>query len=124
MYRLLGDCYAADNNPQEAISAYRKAIKLNPQDAASMSALGCLFDGQGENPEITLMFCRESVGLAPDNGLFRYRLGRLYSNQGRFEDALKEFKKAEQFGYDASADIKEIEKNHPEYTRRQHRGKA
>ena len=124
VYRLLGDCYAADNNPQEAISAYRKAIKLNPQDAASMSALGCLFDGQGENPEITLMFCRESVGLAPDNGLFRYRLGRLYSNQGRFEDALKEFKKAEQFGYDASADIKEIEKNHPEYTRRQHRGKA
>jgi tetratricopeptide (TPR) repeat protein len=124
VYRFLGDCYAADNSPQEAISAYRKAIKLNPQDAASMSSLGCLFDVQGENPEITLMFCRESVGLAPDNGLFRYRLGRLYSNQSRFEDALKEFKMAVKLGYDASADIKEIEKNHPEYTRRQHRGKA
>lgn len=124
VYRCLGDCYAAENNPQKAISAYRKAVKLNPQDAAAMSALGCLFAVQGENPEITLMFCRESVGLAPDNGLFRYRLGRLYSSQNRFEDALREFKKAHQLGYDALEDIKEIEKNHPENTRRQHRDKA
>ncbi|UCD79283.1 MAG: tetratricopeptide repeat protein [Desulfobacterales bacterium] len=116
VHRCLGDCYAADNLHQEAISAYRKAIKLNPQDAASMSALGCLFEAQGENPEITLMFCRESVGLAPENGLFRYRLGRLYSKQRRFEDALREFKMAQQLGYDASEDIKEIEKNHPEHT--------
>ena len=124
VYRYLGDCYAAENKPQEAISAYRRAIKLNPQDAASMSALGCLFEAQGENPEITLMFCRESVGLAPDNGLFRYRLGRLYSSQNRFEDALKEFKKAEQLGYDSSEEIRAIEKNHPEDTRRQPRDQA
>ena len=120
VHRCLGDCYAADSRVQEAISAYRKAIKLNPQDAAAMSALGCLFEVQGENPEITLMFCRESVGLAPENGLFRYRLGRLYSKQRRFEDALREFKMAEQLGYDASEDIEEIEKNHPEHTRSQH----
>jgi tetratricopeptide (TPR) repeat protein len=118
--RCLGDCYAAGNLVQEAIAAYRKAIKLNPRDAASMSALGCLFEVQGENPEITLMFCRESVGLAPENGLFHYRLGRLYSKQSRFEDALREFKTAQQLGYDASEEIKEIEKNHPEYTGSQH----
>jgi tetratricopeptide (TPR) repeat protein len=109
VYRYLGDCYAANNMQAEAIAAYRKAIKLNPQDAASMSALGCLFDEQGENPEITLVFCRESVGLAPESGLFRYRLGRLYFNLDRFDDALREFKKAEQLGYDASEDIKTIE---------------
>jgi len=124
VYRYLGDCYAAENKPQDAVSAYRKAIKLNPQDAAAISALGCLFEDQGENPEITLMFCQESVGLAPENGLFRYRLGRLYANQNRFEDALKEFRKAAQLGYDASEEIKAIEKNHPEDTRRQHRGQA
>lgn len=109
VYRYLGDCYAANNMQPEAIAAYRKAIKLNPQDAASMSALGCLFDEQGENPEVTLVFCRESVGLAPESGLFRYRLGRFYFNQDRIDDALREFKKAEQFGYDASEDIKAIE---------------
>jgi len=106
VYRYLGDCHAADNMTQEAIAAYRKAIKLNPQDAASISALGCLFEARGENPEITLMFCRESVGLAPDNALFRYRLGRLYFNQNRLDDALSEFQKAQELGHDAADDIK------------------
>jgi len=109
VYRYLGDCHAAGNMPQEAIAAYRKAIKLNPQDAASMSALGCLFEAQGENPEITLMFCRESVGLAPDNALFRFRLGQVYAGQNRLDQALSEFQKAQNLGYDAAADIKEIE---------------
>jgi tetratricopeptide (TPR) repeat protein len=106
IYRYLGDCHAANSQSREAIAAYRKAIKLNPQDAASMSALGCLFESQGENPEITLMFCRESVGLAPNNALFRYRLGRLYSNQNRLEEALSEFEKAQKLGYEATDDIK------------------
>lgn len=109
VYRYLGDCHAAANMPREAIAAYRKAIKLNPQDAASMSALGCLFEDQGENSEITLIFCRESVELAPDNALFRYRLGRLYSNQNRLDQALDEFQQAQKLGYDAADDIKEIE---------------
>jgi len=108
VHRYLGDCYAAGNLTQDAITAYKKAIRHNPQDAASMSALGCLFDDQGENPEITLMFCRESVGLSPENGLFRYRLGRLYFKQNRLDEALKEYKKANQFGYDAARDIQEI----------------
>ncbi len=109
VYRYLGDCRAAGNMPREAITAYRKAIKLNPQDAASMSALGCLFEDQGENSEITLMFCRESVGLAPDNALFRYRLGRLYSNQNSLDEAISEFQQAQKLGYDCRDDIKAIE---------------
>jgi tetratricopeptide (TPR) repeat protein len=124
VYRYLGDCCAAVDSPQDALTAYRKAVKLNPRDAASVSALGCLFEAQGENPEITLMFCRESVELAPGNGLFRYRLGRLYFKQGRFEDALQEFRKAVELGYDAAREIEEIEKSHPGDTRRQHRDQA
>ncbi len=108
VYRYLGECYAAANLTLDAISAYKKAIRHNPHDAASLSALGCLFDDQNENPEITLMFCRESVGLSPENGLFRYRLGRLYFKQNRCDDALKEYQKAEQFGYNAARDIQEI----------------
>lgn len=107
VYRYLGDCYAAEKMADSAIAAYKKAIKLNPSDAASLSALGCLFDDQGENPEIALMFCRESVALAPENGLFRYRLGRLYHRQNRFDDAIKELKKAKRLGY-ADADANEL----------------
>ena len=105
VYRYLGDCYAVSGMPEEAVSAYKKAIKQNPNDAASMSALGCLFDETGENPEIAVMFCRESVALSPENGLFHYRLGRLYYNQKRFEEALKEFNLANRLGYDSADDI-------------------
>ncbi len=107
-HRYLGECYAAENMIREAITAYKKAIRLNPHDAASMSALGCLLDDQGENPEITLMFCRESVGISPENGLFRYRLGQLYFKQNRLDDALAEYKKAEQFGFDVASDIQKL----------------
>ena len=108
VYRYLGDCYAADHMPQAAISAYKKAIKYNPHDASAMSALGSIFDDQGENPEITLMFLRESVALSPENGLFHHRLGRHFSNQHRLNNALKEFVKAKSFGYDATEDIRAI----------------
>ncbi|MGD8344262.1 MAG: hypothetical protein PVH53_11735, partial [Desulfobacterales bacterium] len=48
--------------------------------------------------------------LAPENGLFRYRLGQLYHKQNRLEDALKEFKEAQRLGKDAADLILKIEK--------------
>ena len=101
-FRYLGECYTSIGKAAEAIVAYKTAIKQNPSDAASLSAMGCLFDEQGENLEISVMFCKESVQLSPENGLFRYRLGQLYLKQNRLDDALKEFKKADSLGQDAS----------------------
>jgi tetratricopeptide (TPR) repeat protein len=91
-FRYLGECCAAIGDEDAAISAYKKAIKHNPSDAASLSAMGCLFDERDENPEIALLFCQESVRLSPENGLFRFRLGQLYLKENRLTDALKEFK--------------------------------
>ena len=108
VYRYLGECYAGLDRIESAITAYKKALKLNPGDAASLSALGCLFDEQGENPEIALMFCRESVGLSPENALFRHRLGQLYLKQDRLEEALEEFTKANNLGYGNTEDIKKL----------------
>ncbi len=109
VFRYLGECYTSIGKVPDAIVAHKKAIKNNPSDAASLSAMGCLFDEQGENPEISVMFCQESVQLSPENGLFRYRLGQLYFKQNRLDDALKEFKKAELLGQDASEYITKIQ---------------
>ena len=109
VFRYLGECHTSIGQIDDAIAAYKKAIKQNPSDAASLSALGFLFDKQGENPEISMMFCQESVKLSPENGLFRYRLGQLYLKQNRLDDALKEFKKADSLGHDASEYIKKIQ---------------
>jgi len=101
-FRHLGECYQATGTLDKAAGAYQKAIKLNPNDAAALSALGHLFDTLGENFDIALMFCRQSIEISPDNGLFRHRLGTLYLKQNRFEEALQAFKKAKKLGHDSS----------------------
>jgi len=100
-FRCLGDCNKAINKIDEAIVSYKKAIKLNPNDADSLSTLGYLFDIKDENAEIATIFCRQSAEISPDNGLFRHRLGRLYFKQNQYEDALKEFQKANDLGCDS-----------------------
>ncbi len=109
-FRYLGECFAAMNMTDEAVSAYKKAIRQNPNDADSLSALGYLFDLQGENPEITTIFCQQSVDISPDNGLFRHRLGSLYLKRDQLEDALEQFQKADELGHDSKALIKKITK--------------
>jgi tetratricopeptide (TPR) repeat protein len=108
IFRYLGECYASLERTEPAMAAYKRAIKFNPGDAASLSALGCLFDEQGENPEIAVMFCRESVGLSPENGLFRHRLGQLYLKQNQLDEALKEFSEANKLGYGNTEVIQKI----------------
>jgi tetratricopeptide (TPR) repeat protein len=108
-YRYLGECYAGIGMRAEAISAYQNAIKQNPHDAASMSALGSLFSENGENLEIAEVFCRESVELSPENALFHYRLGRLYHRQNRLQEALKSFSQANRFGHDAADEVEKIQ---------------
>jgi tetratricopeptide (TPR) repeat protein len=106
--RLLGDCLVQLGLSEKAVGAYRKAVKANPGDSLALSALGGLFIEKGENPEIALVFCRESVRLAPDNPLFRQRLGRLYSKLDRLDEALKEFEHAGRLGRDSAEDIRSI----------------
>jgi tetratricopeptide (TPR) repeat protein len=106
--RLLGDGYARLQLPQKAIRAYQRAVKANPADSLALSALGQLFDEKGENPEIALLFCKESVRLAPDNPTFRKRLGSLYFKLNRLEAALKEFEQAARLGQDCAEDLRRV----------------
>jgi len=109
-YRFLGECCAAMNLTDDAVSAYKKAILYNPNDADSLSALGYLFDLQGENPEITTIFCQQSVDISPENGLFRHRLGSLYLKRNQLEEALVQFQKANELGHESKQIIKKIQK--------------
>jgi tetratricopeptide (TPR) repeat protein len=108
--RSLGECCSALNMTDDAIFAYKKAIRQNPNDAESLSALGFLFDLLGENPEITTIFCQQSVDISPENGLFRHRLGSLYLKRNQLEDALAQFEKAHNLGYNSKDSIKKIKK--------------
>lgn len=108
-HSLMGRCLACLGRSEEALAAYKKAIKFNPNDAAALSALGTLYDTRGENPDICLTFCRQSVALAPNNGLFRLRLARLYHKHNQLEQALAEYENATTLGCDARQQIAEIQ---------------
>ena len=107
---FLGQCYEALERPREAVAAYKRAVKQNPADAASLSAIGHLFDLQGENPEIATLFCRQSVALEPASGLYRHRLGRLLLKQDQLEAALEAFEAALARGYDAREEIQNLQR--------------
>ena len=75
--RTLAACYASLEMPRDAAALYSRAVKLNPQDAESFSMLGRLYNVIGENPEIALLFCQQSVAIAPENEIYRQRLDKL-----------------------------------------------
>ena len=118
----LGECYAAMEMNKEAVSTFKTAIKKNAGDTVALSGLGWLYHRLGQNAEIALLFCRQSVEIDPDNGLHRFRLGRLLAKDGLFHEALAEYKAAAQLGYDAAAaiedtnrqlELKDSEHSHP-----------
>jgi Flp pilus assembly protein TadD len=109
VHSLTGRCLACTGRSEEAVAAYRRAIKINPNDAAALSALGTIYDAKGENPDISITFCRQSVEVSPDNGLYRLRLARLYHKHNQLEEALTEYETASALGCDARRQIAEIQ---------------
>jgi tetratricopeptide (TPR) repeat protein len=104
----LGEIFTATGMLDEAEAAYNKAIKINPNDAASLSSLGLLYQDNGRNRDIAMTFCRQSVEIVPDNGLYRQRLGKIYLKQGLLSDARNEFEKAEELGCESGQYIDEV----------------
>jgi tetratricopeptide (TPR) repeat protein len=100
-HRYLGEVYRRLAMEAAAVTAFQKALKYNPNDPAALSTLGWLLDHQGENFDIALTFCEQSVAIEPENGLYRYRLGRLYLKAGRPQDAHFQLVRAQTLGFDS-----------------------
>ena len=110
VYSLLGDCFAALGQSEDAVAAYKKALRLNANDAASLSGLGWLYTTMDKNADIAQSFCRHSTDISPQNGLYRYRLGRIYYKDGRLEEAKQEFQTAVDLNHEpASIYLEKVE---------------
>lgn len=108
-HRYLGKCHEVLNHNETAIEAYRSAIKENPNDAESLSALGHLFSRKEKDLEIARVFCEQSVQLSPANGLYRLRLGELYLKSNHLTGALQEFQEAGRLGQEVAKEIEAVE---------------
>lgn len=101
----LGECCEALHLTDEAVTHYETTIKKNPADACALSALGDLYDQKAENPEISTLFCEKAVEMSPENGLFQFRLGKVYFRQDQPEKALSAYSKALDLGYPAESEL-------------------
>jgi tetratricopeptide (TPR) repeat protein len=96
----LGECYLALKDTRRAVKAFKKAIQLNGNEAGALSELGWLYHQMGKNAEIAELFCRQSVSIAPENGLYQFRLGKLLTSRGLYEEARQALENASDLGYD------------------------
>lgn len=108
-HKLLGDCLTALGSIRKAIQAYKTAVKINPEDAESLSSLGWLYSRIDESLDVAEVLCAQSVRLAPDNGLFRHRLGLACLQQGKRDAALAEFEAAVARGHDSRPQIARVQ---------------
>jgi tetratricopeptide (TPR) repeat protein len=108
LYSHMGRCLSDLQQTEPAIRAYKKAIKLNPNDAAALSGLGALYVQKGENLDICTTFCRQSVIIEPQNSLYRLRLAQCYQEQSQWDQALTEYEKVAELGRDVEKQLTEI----------------
>ena len=78
---------------EEAIAAFRKAIELDPQNAAAHYALGGALLRKGWGEEAIAEF-RKATELAPQSAAAHSALGGALLRKGRGEEAIAEFRKA------------------------------
>ena len=90
-YRI-GLCYKADKKNLEALRAFQKSLKEDPQFYLSMMEQSDIYLEMGSNRE-ALHFAKEAVALNENNLDFQKKLAFLYIDSGRFEESLTCLKK-------------------------------
>ncbi|MBM4366937.1 MAG: tetratricopeptide repeat protein, partial [Deltaproteobacteria bacterium] len=88
-----GQIYLKDGYPGDAISSFRKALEIDPNQLSSLQFLaGYYLDNRNYSDAIPLL--ERIVGLMPEAGGARTNLGIAYRGDGRYEDAIKAYNEA------------------------------
>ena len=78
---------------EQAVQAYREAIRLKPDDASAWNSLGNALDELGQYQEAVQAY-REAVRLKPDYALAWNNLGVAYGRLGRNQEGLQAYREA------------------------------
>ena len=88
-----GNKYADSRQYDQAVDAYRQALKLDPNLAAAYHGLGRVYVNMGR-PSDALGPMRSAIRIEPDNAIAHVNLAITLENLRRFEDALPELNEA------------------------------
>jgi adenylate cyclase len=93
-HTLMGSIYLLMRKYEEAISSGKRSIELQPNDAVAHALLGVTLTYAGRVDE-AIAHLKQGMRLNPfPPYYYYYTLGQCYSQNGQYEDALAEFKKA------------------------------
>jgi tetratricopeptide (TPR) repeat protein len=91
---LRGEFYDRQKMYDQAEAQFRKAIVLDPQNAAVLNYLGYMLADQGQKLPEALKLIRQAVDLEPQNGAYLDSLGWVYFKLGQYSEAEEYLRKA------------------------------
>ncbi|UCH80236.1 MAG: tetratricopeptide repeat protein [Nitrospiraceae bacterium] len=91
-YHRLGLAYGKEGSYQEAIDAYKEAIRIKP-DADAYRDLGFIYSDLGKYQEAIDVF-KKAIRIKPDFADTHYSLGVACNDIGRHQDAVVAYKEA------------------------------
>lgn len=90
-YELLGTARFSAGQYREAREAFERATELEPRETGPWTKLGILQMEADRLIEAEASLLR-AIGIDPDNRIAHQRLGMLYEYQGRFSEAVREYR--------------------------------
>ena len=71
---------AANDRPEEALSHYREALALSPEEPAIFSAMADAYAASGESSS-ALLYAQQALARAPDNPYYQEQVERLKADR-------------------------------------------
>lgn len=94
VYFLRGELYDHEKLYDQAEVEFRKALEIDPNNAAVLNYLGYMLADQGEKLPDALKMIRQAVDLDPQNGAYLDSLGWVYFKTGQYALAEENLRKA------------------------------
>jgi tetratricopeptide (TPR) repeat protein len=91
---LRGELYDREKLYDQAEAQFRKALAIDPQNAAVLNYLGYMLADQGKELPEALKMIRQAVDLEPQNGAYLDSLGWVYFKTGQYSQAEENLRKA------------------------------
>ena len=88
-----GTAFREQGEPDQAVTHYRRALALNPDNTGAHNNLGITLRAQGQLEE-AVRELRATLSLASDDPVAHYNLGNVLFDQGKADEALRHYRTA------------------------------